>query len=79
MSQPQLVKRVVGTLDSLGIAIMLTGSGGSEKQWTDALRVYELQAGTLDLAYLDRWAADLGLADDWSRLKSNATPLGDVS
>jgi hypothetical protein len=33
--------------------------GGSEKQLNDALRVYELQAGSLDEAYLDEWAGQL--------------------
>jgi hypothetical protein len=33
--------------------------GGSEKQFTDALRVYEVQHGRLDESYLDRWAATL--------------------
>jgi hypothetical protein len=28
--------------------------GGSEKQFTDPLRVYEVQHGRLDEAYLDR-------------------------
>ncbi len=28
-------------------------SGGSEKQFTDALRVFEVQAGELDLDYLE--------------------------
>jgi hypothetical protein len=42
--------------------------GGSVKQETDALRVYELQSNLLDLAYIDRWAAELGVVEEWSRL-----------
>ena len=34
-------------------------AGGSEKQLGDALRVYELQAGSLDEGYLDEWAVRL--------------------
>jgi hypothetical protein len=30
-------------------------SGGSEKQFTDALRVFEVQRSKLDLAYLNNW------------------------
>lgn len=50
-------------------------SGGSEKQFTDALRVYELQAPGLDLTYLETWANRLGVSDLWERLKSEATPV----
>jgi hypothetical protein len=37
-------------------------AGGSEKQLGDVLRVYELQAGSLDEAYLDVWSARLEVA-----------------
>ena len=37
-------------------------AGGSEKQLSDALRVYELQAGSLDEVYLDEWAVRLEVA-----------------
>jgi hypothetical protein len=50
-------------------------SGGSEKQFTDALRVYEVQRGSLDLAYLSRWAAQLGVEDLWRQLQSEAKPV----
>ena len=36
-------------------------SGGSEKQYTDALRVYEVQFKKLDMAYLIEWSKALGL------------------
>lgn len=36
-------------------------SGGSEKQYTDALRVYEVQREQLDMAYLAQWAETLGV------------------
>ena len=47
-------------------------SGGSQKQFTDALRVFEVQYKNLDLSYLDRWAGDLGLSSLWLRLKTEA-------
>jgi hypothetical protein len=50
-------------------------AGGSEKQFTDALRVYEVQHGVLDLPYLERWAEALGLQLPWARLKSEAEIL----
>src|SRR5208282_1210243 len=34
-------------------------SGGSEKQFTDALRVYEVQGNKLDFDYLNQWASRL--------------------
>ena len=47
-------------------------SGGSVKQFTDALRVYELQRPTLDESYLDHWAKGLGVESLWERLKAEA-------
>jgi hypothetical protein len=47
-------------------------SGGSEKQFHDSLRVYEVQFKTLDLAYLDQWADSLGVRSELERLKSQA-------
>jgi hypothetical protein len=38
-------------------------SGGSKKQYVDALRVYEVQGEQLDHEYLERWAAALGVSD----------------
>jgi len=47
-------------------------SGGSEKQFTDALRVYEVQYGKLDLDYLEHWARRLDLESLWKRLLDEA-------
>lgn len=47
-------------------------SGGSEKQFKDALAVYEFQRGILDEAYLDHWAFLLDLMDALKRLKNDA-------
>ncbi len=47
-------------------------SGGSEKQFVDALRVFEVQHGTLDLDYLNRWVVALGLEVLWQRLQDEA-------
>jgi hypothetical protein len=47
-------------------------SGGSEKQFTDALRVYEVQFGQLDIDYLQHWAGELDVADLLARLKAEA-------
>ena len=50
-------------------------SGGSEKQFGDALRVYEVQYGLLDQSHLDTWAARLGVTEALARLRSEAQPL----
>jgi len=47
-------------------------SGGSEKQFTDALRVFEVQHAGLDMDYLESWAKDLNVQDLWARLKEEA-------
>ena len=47
-------------------------SGGSEKHFTDALRVYEIQRESLDHAYLDSWAKTLAVNPLWDRLKDEA-------
>lgn len=50
-------------------------SGGSEKQLTDALRVYEVQHGQLDQGYLDAWAARLDVTVLLERLRAQAEPI----
>lgn len=50
-------------------------SGGSEKQFVDALRVYELQRPRLDLGYVNLWAARLGVEHLWQRIQEEAEPL----
>ncbi len=50
-------------------------SGGSEKQFTDALRVYEVQYGILDQSYLKNWVNQLQVNELWNKLINEATPL----
>ncbi len=47
-------------------------SGGSDKQSTDALRVYEVQYGKLDLEYIEKWARILRVGELWKGLKERA-------
>jgi hypothetical protein len=47
-------------------------SGGSEKQFTDALRVYEVQFEKLDMNYLSRWAKGLGVESMLQRIREEA-------
>jgi len=46
--------------------------GGSEKQFTDALRVYEVQFEKLDTNYMEYWAKKLDVESIWKRLKDKA-------
>jgi hypothetical protein len=51
-------------------------SGLRQKQAEDALGVYELQHSRLDKSYLRRWAAELGVTAELSRLEKEAQPMG---
>ena len=50
-------------------------SGGSEKQFADALRVYEIQYGKLDLDYIADWATVLDVELALKRLQDTAQLL----
>jgi hypothetical protein len=39
------------------------GGGISDRQWSDVAGVLKVQSADLDLGYLRRWAAELGLSD----------------
>jgi len=41
-------------------------SGDSERQLRDVAGILELSGDRLDLAYIERWTSELGLADLWS-------------
>lgn len=43
-----------------------------QRQWQDALEVYEIQEPDLDQAYLDHWAAALGVADLLAQIRQQA-------
>ena len=47
-------------------------SGGSEKQFTDALRVFEVQHGKLDINYMEQWVNKLDIQPLWKRLVDSA-------
>lgn len=48
------------------------GGGASERQWGDVRGVLQVQAGKLDQAYLDHWAADLGVSDLLQRARQES-------
>ena len=43
-----------------------------QRQLQDALEVYEIQEPDLDQAYLDRWAATLGVTDLLAQIREQA-------
>lgn len=47
-------------------------SGGSEKQFIDAVRVYEVQYAKLDHEYLREWTLKLGIESEMERLRDEA-------
>jgi len=50
-------------------------TGITEKQFTDALRVYEVQFARLDLDYLRHWAKRLTVSRTLQRLQQEAQVL----
>ncbi len=50
-------------------------SGGSEKQYTDALRVYEVQFEKLDMDYLLQWSLKLGVDSLLRKIQEEAEVL----
>lgn len=48
------------------------GGETSDRQWNDILGVLKVQGQSLDFAYLDRWAAELRVADLLARARDDA-------
>jgi len=48
--------------------------GTSERHWTDALQVARTQGRNLDLAYIEKWACELGVADLWKCIRDAVFP-----
>jgi hypothetical protein len=77
------------TEEAMGIRIMVSSpedtilmklkwaklSGGSEKQYTDALRVYEVQFEELDMDYLNHWSKKLSVDLLLERIQEEAEVL----
>ena len=80
MSQQKLLKKLVEFFDAEHIPHMLTGSMASSLQGEprsthDALRVYEVQQGQLDQAYLQEWARKLSVEDFLRQIQREAEPF----
>jgi hypothetical protein len=50
------------------------GGESSQQQWTDIQGILRVQTGKLDSTYLDRWAADLNVADLLARAGREGAP-----
>jgi hypothetical protein len=48
------------------------GEGVSDRQWADVLGVLKVRADKLDFAYLEKWAAELGVQDLLARVRQEA-------
>jgi hypothetical protein len=66
---------VVTAEDSILLKLEWYRLGGeiSDRQWSDILGILRIQADRLDQAYLDRWAAELGVADLLAGARRDAT------
>jgi hypothetical protein len=47
-------------------------SGGSIKQYNDALNVFEIQYGNIDIEYMNYWSRKLGIKSLFDKIKSEA-------
>ncbi len=52
------------------------GGGVSDQQWRDVVGILKVQAGRLDMEYLDRWARELGVLDLLTRALGDAGVTG---
>jgi hypothetical protein len=50
------------------------GNETSEQQWKDVLGVLKVQAGKLDVGYLERWAPHVGVEDLLARARQESQP-----
>jgi len=48
--------------------------GGSLRQIEDAGTVLDVQGDALDFAYLEKWAAEIGVSDLLERIRSGREP-----
>lgn len=51
----------------------VAGGGTSDRQWTDVLGLLKVQTGRLDVDYMRRWAASLGLEEHLERALCEAS------
>jgi len=47
-------------------------AGESERQLRDVIGILELRGPSLDLPYIERWVAEIGLHSEWERVRTSA-------
>ena len=55
--------------DTIVAKLGWAGAGESERQLRDVADILEIRGSSLDLAYIERWVAELGLRAEWDRAK----------
>ena len=65
VDEPRRVAWVKSAEDTILRKLQWYESGGrvSDRQWSDVLGVLRVQGDAIDLSYLERWAAELGLEE----------------
>jgi hypothetical protein len=56
--------------DTIIAKLEWAASSGSDRQLGDAAAMLDIGRDSLDLAYIDRWVAGLGLHEAWSRARA---------
>jgi hypothetical protein len=71
-TDPKVVLDVVTPEDSVLLKLECYRIGGeiSDRQWNDVLGVMRTQGDRLDAAYLDHWAAEIGVKDLLDRVRT---------
>ncbi len=59
--------RVASAEDTVLSKLEWAAMGESERQLRDVAGIIEVQAGSLDLAYVEKWATELGVDELWRR------------
>jgi hypothetical protein len=58
--------------DTILTKLEWSAMSGSERQLRDVAGIIEVKQGDVDRAYIERWAAELGVLDLWRRLSEQA-------
>ena len=56
--------------DTIVAKLEWAAAGGSERQLSDVAAMLDIGGNSLDLAYVRRWVAELGLQEGWSRAQA---------
>jgi hypothetical protein len=61
---------IASPVDTIVAKLEWAGASGSDRQLRDVAAMLDVGGESLDLAYVDRWVADLGLDTFWSRARA---------